>query len=144
MSPPLGTAARATSNPAAALLRGAAIPALLAAGGLAAAALFVSPAAAASVLVGGAMAVLALTVASGLQQLCRDLDPNLVLGIVVLAYCTIVGLLWIGYLLLNDASWLVGGFAGGGVLAVVVAWVIGHIRAAVKLRQLLYQAGSYR
>jgi hypothetical protein len=142
VNPPLGSVARASSNPAATLLRGAAGPTLLAVVALSLAAVLVSPAAAASVLVGAAMAVAALLTAPALQMLSRNLDPSLVLGLAVLVYGTVVGLLWIGFSLLNDASWLIGGFAGGGVLAVAMAWSIGHMRAAIKLRQPLYQDGE--
>jgi hypothetical protein len=85
------------------------------------------------------MAVLALSAGPALHQLCRNLDPNLVLGLAVLTYFTVLGLLGLGYSLVNDASWLIGGFAGGGVLVASVVWALGHLRAAVRLRQPLYQ-----
>jgi len=127
------------SNPALTLLRGAALPALAALAGLALAALVIGADEAASVLVGGALAISALTAVALLQQFCRNVDPSLVLGIAVLVYCTTIGALGYAYSLVNDASWLIGGFAAGGVLTVAVAWTIGHLRAAVKLRQPLYQ-----
>lgn len=130
--------AEGTTNPVGPLLRGAAVPALGAVAVLTLVALFSSPSAAMSVLVGGTMALVALAVGPLLHQLCRNLDPNLVLGLVVFAYCTVIVLLGIGYALVNDASWLVGGFAGGGVFVVAAAWTIGQMRAASKLRQPLY------
>jgi hypothetical protein len=81
----------------------------------------------------------ALAVGPTLHQLCRNVDPTMVIGIAVLAYCMVIGLLWLGFSLLNDTAWLVGKFAGAGVLVVTVAWAVGHMRAAIKLRQPLYQ-----
>jgi len=139
---PVRTAAEGSPNPAGALLRGAAWPMLTGVVVLTLAAVVVSLSAAASVLVGGVMAVLALVAAPALHQLCRSLDPNLVLGIVVFAYCVVVVLLWVAYSLVVDASWLSGGWAGSGVLVAGIGWVSGHMRAALKLRQPLYEDGA--
>ena len=131
-------AALGTTNPVGVLLRGSVVPALLAVALLALISGLVSLDAAKSVLVGGGMAVLALAAGPALHQLCRNLDPSLVVGIVVLAYCLVVGLIGIGFAQVNDASWLVGEYAAGGVLAGAVAWVAGHMRASIRLRQPLY------
>jgi hypothetical protein len=139
---PLGSVAQASSNPAATLFRGAALPSLLAVVVLALVALPFSPAGSASALVGGAMAMTAMTVPTVLHQFSRRVDPSLMLGIAVLAYFVVIGALGVVYSLINDASWLVGGFAGGGVFAVAAAWTIGQMRAASKLRQPLYQDGE--
>ena len=85
------------------------------------------------------MAGMAMGVGPILHLLCRNLDPAISLGIAVLAYCTVIALLWIGYSLLNDTSWLVGGFASAGVFVVSAGWAVGHMRTALKLRQPLYQ-----
>jgi hypothetical protein len=134
-------AAAGSVNPAAVLFRGAALPALAGAVVLAAAATLADLPAATSVLVGAAMAIVALTVVPVLHQFCRTLEPSLVLGIAVLAYCLVIGLLWVAYSLVIDASWLSGGWAGSGVLVVVVGWAVGHMRAALRLRQPLYEDG---
>jgi hypothetical protein len=128
-----------TTNPVGALLVGSAVPALVAVAVLAAVAVPFGTDEVASALVGGAMALLALAVGPLLHQLCRNLDPAMSVGIVVLAYCMVIGLLGVGYSLLNDTTWLVGEFAGAGVFVVAVAWTVGHMRAATKLRQPLYQ-----
>ncbi len=137
--PQLTTAAEATGNPAGRLLAGAGWPGLGATAALAAVASVTDLSNGASALVGGGMAVVALGVAPALHQLCRNLDPNVVLGIAVLAYCLVVGLLGYAYSVLDDASWLVGGYAGAGGFVVAAAWTVGQMRASVKLRQLLYQ-----
>jgi hypothetical protein len=131
--------AEGTSNPVGALLRGSAVPALLAVAVLTAVAALFGSDEVVSSLVGGGMAVLALGVGPLLHQLCRNLDPTMSVGIVVLAYCMVIGLLGFGFSLLNDTDWLVGEFAGIGVFVVAVAWAGGHMRAAMKLRQPLYQ-----
>jgi hypothetical protein len=135
----LSPAAEGTTNPVGALLWGSAVPALLAAGALSAVAVPFGLNQVTSSLVGSGMALLALAVGPTLHQLCRNVDPTMVVGIVVLAYCMVIGLLWLGFSLLNDTAWLVGEFAGAGVLVVTVAWAVGHMRAAIKLRQPLYQ-----
>ena len=132
-------AAEGTTRPIATLLLGSAVPALSAVAVLSAIAVPFGLNQVTSSLVGGGMAVLALAVGPALHQLCRNVDPTMVVGIVVLAYCTVIGLLWLGFSLLNDTTWLVGEFAAAGVFVVAAAWAVGHMRAAVKLRQPLYQ-----
>jgi hypothetical protein len=131
--------AEGTTNPVGALLRGSAIPALLGLGLLTVVAVPFGLDEVKSSLVGGGMAVLAMAVGPLIHQLCRQLDPALSLGIAVTAYSMVIGLLWLGYSLLNDTSWLVGEFAAVGVVVASVGWAAGHIRAALKLRQALYQ-----
>ena len=131
--------AEGTTNPVGELLRGAAVPAVLGLLVLTVGALVVGADEMKSALVGGAMALLALAIAPALHQLCRNVDPTLVIGIVVLAYGLIVIALWFGFSLLNDTTWLVGGFAAAGVFVVAFGWAAGQMRAAVKLRQPLYQ-----
>lgn len=128
-----------TGNPVGELLRGSAVPALSALAGLTLIAVPFGSDQVASVLVGGAMTTLAMLVGPALHQLCRNLDPALSLGFAVLAYGLVICLLWIGYSLLNDTSWLVGEFAAGGVFVVSAGWAAGHMRAALRLRQALYQ-----
>jgi hypothetical protein len=135
---PVRPAAQGTANAVGALLRGSAVPALFAVAGLALAGALVSPAAGASVLLGGGMAMFALAVGPALHQLCRNLDPSLLIGVAILAYCTAIGLVGIGYFQVSDASWLVGGFAGAGVAIATLTWTAGHLWAALKLRQPLY------
>ena len=130
--------AQGSRNPVGRLLRGSVVPSLVAVGLLTLISWLVSSDAAKSVLVGGGMAVIALAAGPALHQLCRNLDPSLVVGIVVLAYCLVVGLVGIGFAQVNDASWLVGEYAAGGVLAGAVAWVVGHMRASMRLRQPLW------
>jgi hypothetical protein len=132
-------AAEGTANPVGALFRGSIVPAGL---GLALLALIGAAFGLDQVkssLVGGALAALAMSVGPLLHLLCRNLDPALTIGIAVLAYCAVVGLFGLGFSLLNDTSWLVGGFAALGVIVVSVAWAVGHMRAALSLRQPLYQ-----
>ncbi len=131
--------AEGTTNPVGALLRGSAVPALLAVALLAAIAVPFGLNQVTSSLAGGGMGLLALAVGPTLHQLCRNLDPAMVIGIVVLAYCTVIILLGLGFSLLNDTAWLVGDFAAAGVFVVGAAWAVGHMRAAMKLRQPLYQ-----
>jgi hypothetical protein len=132
-------AAEETRNPVGELFRGSIVPALL---GLLALILISVPFGSDEVVssaVGGLMSALAMLVGPLLHQLSRNLDPALSLGIAVTGYGTVVGLLWAGFSLLNDTSWLIGGFAAAGVVVVTVGWAIGHMRAALKLRQALYQ-----
>ena len=139
MNAPVHPVAQGTRNPIGVLLLGSIVPSVVAVAVLAALSRLVSSDAAASVLVGGGMVVVALAVAPILHQLCRNLDPNILIGIVVLAYCVVVLLAGYGFSQVNDASWLIGGFAAGGVLAGAGAWVAGHIRASLRLRQPMYE-----
>lgn len=131
--------AEGTRNPVGALLVGAVVPAALALGALIVGAAFIGADEMKSSLVGGSMAGFALAVGPVLHQLCRNLDPTMAVGLVVLAYCMVIGLLGVGFSSLNGTEWLVGGFAGAGVFVVAVGWAAGHMRAAVKLRQPLYE-----
>ena len=139
MKPPLLSVAEGTTNPVGALLRGSAVPALLGLALLTVVALPFGSDQVKSSLVGGGMAILAMGVGPLIHQFCRNLDPAMSLGIAVLAYCLVIGLLWIGFSLLNDTSWLVGEFGAAGVIVATVSWAVGHMRAALKLRQPLYQ-----
>lgn len=132
-------AAEGTTNPVGVLLRGSAVPAVLGLAVVVAIAAFLGADEVTSALVGGGMALLALGVGPLIHQLCRNLDPAMSLGVAITAYCTVIALLWIGFQLLNDTTWLVGNFAAFGVLVSTVGWAIGHMRAALKLRQPLYQ-----
>ena len=131
--------AEGSTNPVGELFRGAAGPALLVLAILTGVAVPFGLDEVKSSLVGGVMAVFALAVGPMLHQLCRNLDPTMAVGFAVLAYCLVIGLLGVGFSLLNDTSWLVGEFAAVGVFLVAVAWAGGQMRAAVKLRQPLYQ-----
>jgi len=131
--------AEGTTNPVGELFRGAAVPAVLALAVLTLAALLAGLDEAKSCLVGGGMAVLAMTVGPALHQLCRNLDPAMALSFAVLAYGLVVVGLWWGFSLLTDTAWLVGGFAAAGVFVVAFGWAAGQMRAAAKLRQPLYQ-----
>jgi hypothetical protein len=131
--------AEGSRNPVGELLRGAAGPALVVLAILAIVAVPFGLNEVKSSLVGGGMGMLALAVGPALHQLCRNLDPTMAVGFVVLAYCAVIGLLGIGFSLLNGTFWLVGEFAAVGVFVVALAWAAGQMRAAVKLRQPLYQ-----
>lgn len=91
-----------------------------------------------SSLIGGGMALLTLALAPTLHLLCRRLDPTLTTGIVVMVYGGVIIALGVGYSAIDDAPWLVGGFAGCAVLLVAAAWAAGHIRAALRLRQPIW------
>jgi hypothetical protein len=132
------SAATGTTNPIGSLWVGAALPTVLAIALFTVVALIASPADAASVLVGGGMALVALSASPLLQRLCRNLEPSLVLGIAVLAYCLVIIALGIVYRLLRDQSWLHGGFAGASVAIAAAVWAAGHMWTALKLRQPLY------
>jgi hypothetical protein len=125
-------------HPSAAVLRGAGLPALAAVAVVALAGLVSDRDYALSALVGGAIGVVALAAGPVLQWLCRSLDPAMALGVAVLAYCLVIGGAGIGYSALNDLSWLSGGWAGLGLLAAILVWTVGQMRAVSQLRQLLY------
>jgi hypothetical protein len=131
--------AEGSPDPVRTLLIGSAVPALSGMAVLAAVSAFVGVDQLKSSLVGGGLAILALLVGPLIHQLCRTLDPALSLGVAITAYCTVIGFLWVGFSLLNDTTWLVGEFAAAGVFVSSAAWAVGHMRAALGLRQLLYQ-----
>jgi hypothetical protein len=129
---------RTVTDPSLAILRGAGVPAagvvLLTAAGFAIA----GRPQAASVLAGGGIAMAALVIAPLIQRLTRRLDPAPVLGLAVLAYSVVVILVGLVYAQVNDASWLRGTPAAMGVLAAIIGWCTGLMRASSRLRQLLY------
>lgn len=125
-------------HPSVAVLRGAGLPALAAIAVVALAGLVTDRDHALSALVGGAIGVVALAAGPVLQWLCRSLDPEMALGVAVLAYCVVIGGAGIGYSALNDLPWLSGDWAGGGLLAAIIVWTAGQMRAVTRLRQLLY------
>jgi xanthine/uracil/vitamin C permease (AzgA family) len=129
---------RVDAHPSGAILRGAGLPALAAVTVVALAGLGSDRDHALSALVGGGLGIVALAVGPVLQWLCRRLDPALALGVAVLAYCLVVGVAGFGYSALNDLPWLSGRWTAGGLLAAILAWTTGQMRAVSKLRQLLW------
>jgi hypothetical protein len=125
-------------DPVLVLLRGTAVPSVSSVAVVAAIAALEGLDAVASALVGGGMALLAMAIGPALHRLCRQVDPAMVVGIALTAYCTVVILLGLGFSLLNDTSWLSGPFAGAGVFVVALQWTVGLIRTSLKLRQPLY------
>ena len=132
--------ATGTANPVGALLVGAAAPSLAGLAVVTAVAALRGLDEVGSALVGGGLALLAMAVGPVLHQLCRRLDPAMVLGIVVLAYGTVVIALGLAFSSLNDIDRLSGEFAGAGVFVIAAGWTVGQIRASLKLRQPLYTA----
>jgi hypothetical protein len=125
-------------HPSAAVLRGAGVPALAAVAVVALSGLLSDRDHALSALVGGGIGVVALAVGPVLQWLCRSLDPAMALGVAVLAYCLVIGGAGIGYSALNDLPWLSGRWTAVGLLAAILVWTTGQMRAVAGLRQLLY------
>jgi hypothetical protein len=136
--------AKATSNPAATLLRAGAQPALVIGGGVVVGCLLAGPAAAASAAFGVALAMVALAIGPLLLRLGRDYSPTGLMTLAVCGYAAVVIGLAVVYALVSQASWLIGAFAAAGLLAGVAAWLAGQARSTSRLRVLLYGDQSHR
>jgi hypothetical protein len=127
-----------TTDPAAALLRGGAVPALLAGIGVALCCLLAGPSAAVSAGLGGSMAIIALAVGPLLLRLGRDWTSVGLMALAVTGYGAVVFFLAVTFLLLSNASWLLGGYAAIGVLACTSGWLGGQLRSTHRLRVLAF------
>jgi hypothetical protein len=127
-----------TTDPAVALLRGGGIPALLTCVGVAACCLPVGPSAAGSAALGGGMAIIALAVGPLLLRLGRDWTSVGLMALAVTGYGAVVFFLAVVFLLLSNASWLLGGYAALGVVACTSGWLAGQLRSTHRLRVLAF------
>lgn len=69
-------------------------------------------------------------------------SPSAVMVSAVLAYGTSVLVLGLAFLALARAGWLDQTFVGIAIFASSTAWLIGHIRAAGRLRVLAFGSGA--
>jgi hypothetical protein len=140
MSEPDPRVAQPTRDPAATLLRGGAVPALVTGAAVSAGCLAAGPSAAASAALGGLLAAIALAVGPVLMRLGRGYSPVGLMALAVAGYGGVVLGLATAFLLVKDASWLAGGYTAVGILAVVGAWIAGQARSTSRLRVMAFGA----
>lgn len=138
MNAQIPRAAQASANPAAALLRGAGVPAIAVSLGASLLSLLAGPAQAASAGTGAALAIIALATGPLLLRLGRSYSPVGLMALAVFGYGLVVIALGIAFALVSGASWLVGEYAATGALACTGVWIAAQARSTSGLRVLLY------
>lgn len=126
------------ARPAIVLLRAGAVPGGVAGGVVAVASTVVSPQAGLSALVGTVLAVAALAVGPGLMSFAANMPPPAVMSLALAGYGITVGLLAVIYVLLGKVTWLSGDHAGYAIAVAVTAWLVGQLRATMRLRILAF------
>jgi hypothetical protein len=128
----------AAADPALALLRGGAVPALVVGLVLAAASLFAGPGAAAGAAVGTVLACLALASGPIVMRGTQEWSPPAVMAVAMISFGGVVILLGAAFLVLRPLSWLSPGFLAAGLIGSGAAWAAGELRAAWTLRVLAF------
>lgn len=126
------------AEPVIALWVAALVPALVLGGLATAGAFLVGRDEGLSALAGLGLTLIALTFTTMLHFQIRMTDPVIGMGLALMTYALVIGLMWAAYLMLDEARWLVGPAAAAGLAAGLLGWVGGHMRGALKLRQPLY------
>ena len=130
--------ANPTVDPAGELLIGAGVPAVTIGALVSMGSLFAGPSQAVSCVLGALLAIAALAAGPVLLRIGRSYSPPGLMALAVCGYGFVVLLLGLAFLLVSEASWLAGGYAAIGALAVVAAWLAGQARSTSRLRILSY------
>jgi ATP synthase protein I len=136
------SAAGPAARPARALLAGGAVPGAAVAVIVSAASAISSLPAAASALLGAALAAAALAVGPVVMMIAENWSPPAVMAAALVGYGVAVGVVGAVYLMVAAQDWVRGGYAGWAVLATVIAWIGGQIRATSRLRLLAFGHAS--
>jgi hypothetical protein len=134
--------AEPTADPSAVLLWGAGIPAVTVAAAVSLGALLAGPSEASSTALGAVLAIAALAAGPLLLRLGRGYSPPGLLTLAVCGYGLVVTVLGLAYVLVSEADWLAGGYAGIGALTAAGVWLAGQARSTARLRVLTYGAGE--
>jgi hypothetical protein len=131
-----------TVSPAAALWRGGALPGGLLGALVTAGLLLAGGRAAGSALLGALITLAALSVGPVLMMIAQHWSPPAVMVAALAGYSLAVLLLGLSFVLLEPVAWVSGEHVAFAMVAVVTGWLIGEIRAAGRLRILIYGSES--
>ncbi|HEY6793206.1 MAG TPA: hypothetical protein VI248_00820 [Kineosporiaceae bacterium] len=137
-----GSASGPVARPARGVLAGGAVPGVVVGLIVSAGSLISSPQAAASALLGAALAGAALAVGPIIMMTVEDSSPPAVMAVALIGYVVVVGAVGGIYLVVAPQGWVRGGYAGWAVLATLIAWLGGQIRATSRLRLLAFGHAS--
>ena len=129
-------------GPAAAMWRGGAIPAALVGLLVVALSALAGGRAAGSALIGVVITVIAMGAGPILMSISRHWSPPAVMASALAGYMMTVLVLAVAFVLLAPVTWLSGEHVGIAMVAVVVAWLAGQMRASSRLRILAYGSGT--
>jgi hypothetical protein len=127
-----------TADPALALLRGGALPALVTGAVLAVAVAFAGARASAGAALGAALVCLAMSAGPMVMKAGRQWSPPAVMAVSLITYGAVVVILGVVYLALGRVAWVSSGHLGVALIACAVAWSAGELWAARRLRLLAF------
>jgi hypothetical protein len=127
-----------TADPALALLRGGALPALITGAVLAVAVAFSGARASVGALLGAAVVCLAMSAGPLVMKAGRQWSPPAVMAVSLLTYGAVVVILGVVYLALGRVAWVSSGHLGVALIACAAAWSAGELWAARGLRLLAF------
>jgi len=131
-----------TRSPAATLWRGGALPGGVLGVLVAAASLLGGGRAAASALLGAVITLIALSVGPVLMLIAQHWSPPAVMVSALAGYSLAVLLLGLAFVVLEPVVWVSGEHVAFAMVAAVTGWLIGEIRAAGRLRILIYGSAT--
>lgn len=147
MSPHRGTVSTAptgppagprTPDPAMALLRGGAVPALVAGAVLAAAVARAGRDAVVGSVLGTVLVCVAMSAGPFLMRTTRRWSPPAVMAVSLLSFGAVVVVLGMVHVALARAAWLSSGHLAASLIVCGAAWTVGESRAAWRLRVLAF------
>lgn len=125
-------------RPEDAVLRGGGLPALAAGAVVTAACVPFGTDAVAGAAVGVLLTVGTFALGPAVLRTSSRWSPPAVMVVAVSTYALSVVLLAVAFILLRGASWLSPPAVGAAIFACATAWMVGHIRAAGRLRVLAF------
>jgi hypothetical protein len=127
-----------TADPALALLRGGALPALVTGAVVIATVAFAGARASAGAALGAAVVCVAMSAGPMVMKVGRHWSPPAVMAASLITYGTVVVILGVVYLALGRVAWLSPGHLGVALIACATAWSAGELWAARRLRLLAF------
>jgi hypothetical protein len=131
-----------TADPALALLRGGALPALVTGAVLVVAVAFAGARASAGAALGAAVVCVAMSAGPMVMKAGRQWSPPAVMAVSLLTYGAVVVILGVVYLALGRVAWVSSGHLGVALIACATAWSAGELWAARRLRVLAFGDGA--
>jgi ATP synthase protein I len=125
-------------DPFPAMMRGALRPTVIAAAAAAAVGAFAGLPGLTGALLGAALVIAFFGAGLWLMRLTRNLEPSLVMAVVLVSYVAKVMALGVVLVLLKDASWLSVPHLALSALACTAVWLGAEIRAFTRLRVLAF------
>jgi hypothetical protein len=133
-----GSASGPTESPARAVLTGGAGPGVAVGLIVSGVSLISSPSSAASALLGAGLAWAALATGPITMMIVKNWSPPAVMLAAMSGY--VIAMIGVGMVcaILAPEDWVRGGYAGWTLLATLIAWITGQVRATSRLRFLAF------